>query len=377
MSTAPAEVVSTPRTITHDQVPVAAPLGLVRAFDRFAAPLTRRSIIPVAALLTFLIGAGDLVTGIELPFTILYMLPIGLATWFHGRRLGVVASVLATGFIALSLVYERMSPLSIIWNVAGAAVLFLAASWGIEQVRSHMEHERALRRMAVDELRHAERLRVIGTLAAGVAHELGTPLNVIAGCAEFLAEDAGDERVRRRTSMILEQVTKISTIIRHLLDFGRRSDVARTRVDLRALATTTTEMLRPAARKRGITIECHMGEPVWVTGNPAELEQVLSNLILNGVQAMNRGTIHVRAAMQVRALQQVASFEVEDEGCGIPLDDLPRIFDPFFTTKGVGEGTGLGLSVSYGIICDHHGSIEVTSEPGRGSRFTVLMPTLV
>ena len=377
MSTAPAEVVSAPRTITQDQARGAAPFGLMRTFDRFAAPLTRRSIIPVAALLTLLIGAGDLATGIELPFTILYMLPIGLATWFHGRRLGVVVSVLATACIATSLAYERMSPLSISWNVAGAAMLFLAAAWGIEQLRSHMEHERALRRMAVDELRHAERLRVIGTLAAGVAHELGTPLNVIAGCAEFLAEDAGDEHVRRRTSMILEQVTKISTIIRHLLDFGRRGGVARTRVDLRALATTTSEMMRPAARKRGITIECETGEPVWVTGNPAELEQVLSNLILNGVQAMNRGTIQVRAAVQVRAHQQVASFEVEDEGCGIAPDDLSRIFDPFFTTKGVGEGTGLGLSVSYGIVSDHNGSIEVTSEPGHGSRFKVLIPTLV
>ena len=344
--------------------------------DRILGWLTRRSIIPLAALLIVVIGVGDLGTGIELPFTILYILPIALATWFRSRALGMWLSVLATTWIALSLVREGMSTVAIAWNVIGAAGLFLAASWGIDLLRAHVEREQALRRLAVDQLRHAERLNVIGTLAAGVAHELGTPLNVIAGCAELLAEDSSDERVHRRTRMILEQIAKVSAIIRHLLDFGHRNGVTRARVDLNAVATATTEMLQSTARKKDIAVVLELGDPVSVMGNAGELEQVLSNLIVNAIQAMEHGVVHVAVLAQQRAGRRVACIEVADQGSGIAPADLSRIFDPFFTTKGVGEGTGLGLSVSYGIVQDHGGAIEVASEPGRGSRFTVVLPLL-
>ena len=114
--------------------------------------------------------------------------------------------------------------------------------------------------------------------------------------------------------------------------------------------------------------------------NPLELEQVVSNLMLNGIQAMPRGgQLHVTTSLEDRvdATGQRHAFGaivVADEGVGISEADLPRIFDPFFTTKGVGEGTGLGLSVSYGIVSDWGGTIEVTSAPGRGARFAVLIP---
>jgi signal transduction histidine kinase len=113
---------------------------------------------------------------------------------------------------------------------------------------------------------------------------------------------------------------------------------------------------------------------VWLEGNAAELEQVMSNLILNALQAMEHGSVHVRIGTTTRAEQPLACVEVEDEGSGVSQANLPHIFDPFFTTKGVGEGTGLGLSVSYGIIRDHAGTIEVASEPGHGARFSVLLP---
>ena len=335
--------------------------------------LARPPLVAAATvLLALLAAAGDWVTGIELPFTILYLVPIGVATWFANRRSGLAIAVFAVAFIAASLEHDQMSTGTILWNIAGATVLFLVAVWAADKLRLHLEREHALRRMAIDQLRHAERLNVIGTLAAGVAHELGTPLNVIAGCAELIAEDSHD--VQRRTRMILEQVEKVSAIIRRLLDFGHRSIPTRARVDLASVATTTVELLTSTADKRHSKIALDAPHSVWLEGSKAELEQVLSNLILNALQAMDRGTVHVRVGVATRAGHEVACAEVQDEGCGIPRENIERIFDPFFTTKGVGEGTGLGLSISYGIVRDHGGSIEVASEPGHGARFAVLLP---
>lgn len=341
------------------------------------APVHARPALAVASclLLVLLVGAGDWASGIELPFTILYLVPIGAATWYVSRRTGLAIAVFATACVAASLAHERMTTGTVVWNVAGATALFLGAVWAADRLREYVERERAMRRMAIDQLRHAERLNVIGTLAAGVAHELGTPLNVIAGCAELVAEDAhGDERVQRRTRVILEQVEKVSAIIRRLLEFGHRNARARTRVDLAAVAAAAVEMLMSTARKRHCKIELDAPSPVWLEGSKAELEQVLSNLILNALQAMHRGTVHVRVGGVRRADHDLALVEVADDGPGIAPENMGRIFDPFFTTKGVGEGTGLGLSVSYGIVRDHAGSIEVASEPGRGARFSVLLP---
>jgi signal transduction histidine kinase len=326
------------------------------------------------AVLTLIVGVADWWTGIELPFTILYLLPIALATWFVDRRVGLGLAVLATICTATSLLHERLSTTSFAWNVAGAMVLFTSAVVALDRLRGYVEHERALRRMAIDQLRHAERLNVIGTLAAGVAHELGTPLNVIAGCAELLAEDPTQSNVTRRTRTILDQVTKISTIIRRLLDFGRRNGHGRERVDLATLARAAADMLQSTAAKHGCTITVDAPSDVWFEGNAAELEQVLSNLVLNAVQAMKRGTVKIKVGTTTRDSQQLAVVEVADEGCGIPRENLDRIFDPFFTTKDIGEGTGLGLSVSYGIVADHGGTIEVDSNVGRGSKFSVLLP---
>ncbi len=342
--------------------------------DLLSIRMSRSSLLVVTVVLTAAIGIGDFLTGIELPFTILYMLPIAFGVWYRDRGFGLALSVLATLCTGASLVHDEMSPFAIIWNVVGAATLFAASSWGVARLRSYVDHEQALRRLAVNQLRHADRLNMIGTLAAGVAHELGTPLNVIAGCAELLAEESEEDNVRRRTRMILEQVTKVSTIIHRLLDFGHRGGVSRAHIDLGTVATSACDMLRSTAGKRGCSIVLDDVPTVNVNVNAAEIEQVLSNLIMNALQAMVRGTVRVRVGVAVRADHRLGSVEVEDEGCGIPADDLPRIFDPFFTTKGVGEGTGLGLSVSYGIVRDHDGTIEVTSEPKRGSRFTVLLP---
>ncbi|MEO7731359.1 MAG: ATP-binding protein, partial [Kofleriaceae bacterium] len=305
--------------------------------------------------------------------------PIALATWFRGRLFGVLVSLLATGCLVASLIQDYVA-LAIAWNEFGALVLFLATVWLIDLLHGHVAREQAERRLAVDQLRHGERLKMIGALAAGVAHELGTPLNVIAGSAEMLEYESQDPKVQRRAATILDQSAKITAIVRNLLDFGHRGGIVRAAVDVNALAGSTAEMLRSTAQKYDRRIVLELGPPAQVTASPAELEQVLSNLILNGLQAMDRpGHVRVCTSVQDRTdpgggRHAVACIAVEDEGQGIARENLSRIFDPFFTTKGVGEGTGLGLSVSYGIIRDHGGAIEVESQPRRGSRFTVVLP---
>ncbi|HEY4176731.1 MAG TPA: HAMP domain-containing sensor histidine kinase [Kofleriaceae bacterium] len=333
--------------------------------------VTRQSVVPIALGLTGVIALGDWVTGIEQPFTLLYVLPIALGAWFRGRRLGNLLAALATVCGAAALVHEQLSTFITAWNAVGAAALYIGASWGVDQFRRHVDHERALRHMAVDQLRHAERLNVIGTLAAGVAHEIGTPLNVIAGCAELLAEADPSPRVLARTTMVLDQVNKVSSIIRRLLDFGRRGGSDRANADLTSIARTACEMLETTARKHHVEIELVAPGPVHVSVNPSEIEQVLTNLLMNAMHAMTGGTIRV---IVDSTAENVARVAVVDQGTGIPAENLPRIFDPFFTTKGVGEGTGLGLSVSYGIVRDHAGTIAVTSELRRGSTFTVQLP---
>jgi len=353
--------------------------GAQRVVERLSAVLSPRSAVPIAIGATLIIALGDLETGVELPFTMLYVLPIGIGTWHRGQLFGTLLSCLATLGVLVSLAWDY-APLAVLWNTVGALLLFLAMTWLVDRLHGHLEREQAERRLAIDQLRHGERLKMIGTLAAGVAHELGTPLNVIAGCAEILAEDSGNLVVRRRTQMILDQTEKITTVIRQLLDFGHRGGIVRAAVDVNALVRSTAEMLQPTARKYGPAIALELGEPAEVTASAPELGQVLSNLILNGLQAMDRpGAVRVRTTREHRIDARgephpVVCIAVADEGRGIAPEDLGRIFDPFFTTKGVGEGTGLGLSVSYGIVRDHGGSIEVASELRRGSRFTVVLP---
>jgi signal transduction histidine kinase len=133
--------------------------------------------------------------------------------------------------------------------------------------------------------------------------------------------------------------------------------------------------LRPVAQKHEIDIEVDGagGRDLCVYGNQIELEQVLVNLMMNGIQAMQAGgTLRVRVSGSAPA--PLACLEVEDEGAGISPEHLPQVFDPFFTTKDVGVGTGLGLSVSYGIVADHGGRIQVSSALGSGSRFSVYLP---
>lgn len=247
----------------------------------------------------------------------------------------------------------------------------------LAEARSQLEAETEERVRAQEMLRHADRLSTVGQLASGVAHELGTPLNVVSGRARMIEADGlqPDERVRN-ARIIAEQADRMTGIIRQLLDFSRRRDPSLVPTDLRHLAAQTRELLASLARKRDVTLDVRLTEEALVARvDGSQIQQALTNLVMNAIQASDSGgTVMVTV---VRGAEEEVGIQVYDEGHGISADDLPKLFDPFFTTKDVGEGTGLGLSVAYGLVHEHGGRIEVESEPEQGSRFTIWLPGCV
>jgi two-component system NtrC family sensor kinase len=253
----------------------------------------------------------------------------------------------------------------------------------LREANERLVEESAARIGALEQLRHFDRLRTVGTLASGIAHELGTPLNVVSGRAKMVAtgEVAGPE-VTESARIIVDQVDRIARIIRQLLDFARRRSPDRGRHQLRPLAEQTLALLKPMAAKRQIELVLESGD-VEADIDVTLIQQALANLVVNGIQAMPSGG-RLRVTLGRNRLTPppeiggveagFAHLTVSDEGVGIAPDALPRVFEPFFTTKGVGEGTGLGLSVAYGIARDHGGWITALSEVGRGSSFSLFLP---
>jgi two-component system, NtrC family, sensor kinase len=249
--------------------------------------------------------------------------------------------------------------------------------------QQRIRSEAAERLAAMEQLRHADRLKTVGRLAAGIAHELGTPLNVVSGRAGLIASGKlSDEEIQQSAWTIKAEAERITGIIRQLLDFARRRSPQRVQIDLRDVARQTTQLLEPLALKRGVTLTVQgNGHAVTACADFAQIQQVVTNLVMNAIQAMgNGGQVCVRMGNQTRGAETDAAPSnhaflcVEDQGTGITPEDLEHIFEPFFTTKHVGEGTGLGLSIAEGIIREHGGWMEVDSRPGEGSRFTVFLP---
>jgi two-component system NtrC family sensor kinase len=237
----------------------------------------------------------------------------------------------------------------------------------------------------LEQLRHADRLAIVGKLASGVAHELGTPLNVVSARASMIAEgETTPEESREYARVISGSAERMAKIIRQLLQFARREGIRKAATNVRALTKETLELLRPLAANRSVELEIERASAETAAPVDAgQLQQVISNLVMNAIQATPRGG-HVKLRWYDKDAQpppdvgapagRYLCLDVEDDGEGIRPESLPRVFEPFFTTKDVGEGTGLGLAVSYGIIRDHGGWITVKSERGKGTTFTVLVP---
>lgn len=255
----------------------------------------------------------------------------------------------------------------------------------LQDARRRLDTETEARIRAMEQLRHADRLATVGQLGAGVAHELGTPLNVISARAKMIAAgDAPTDEVTESARVIDEQADRMTDIIRQLLDFSRRGGTEPSEVDVEQVVMDTFELLSTEAEKRTVVLTFQAeGRPAALWADEKRLLQALTNVVLNGIQAMpSGGRLTVRAAnRRVRPpsghpgpLGDYVSIVVEDTGTGIPPGDLPHLFEPFFSTKGPGEGTGLGLAVAEGIVLEHGGWIDVESTVGQGTRFTLNLP---
>jgi two-component system, NtrC family, sensor kinase len=221
----------------------------------------------------------------------------------------------------------------------------------------------------------ADKLSSIGLLAAGVAHEVNTPLAVISTYAQMLAKQvAEDDQKSRILEKIARQTFRASEIVNSLLNFSRASTSELTEVQLNHVIQETLSLLEHQLKKAGIDVRTKL-DPMLdpVKGNPGKLQQVFLNLFLNARDAMEpRGVLEVTTCSG----ENGAVVEVIDSGHGIAPEHLSRIYDPFFTTKSARKGTGLGLSVTYGIIQEHGGAIEATSRPGEGTCFHLEFPAI-
>jgi PAS domain S-box-containing protein len=221
----------------------------------------------------------------------------------------------------------------------------------------------------------SDKLRAVGELAAGVAHNLNNSLTVIKGRAQLLQMRASDVTSQKSLKVINDAVEDGSKTLRRILDFARRDTVKEFGpVELDDLITSSLEIARPKWQRKPeqpeIRVKTACNGPIYVSGDLAELREVMLNLIFNAVDAMPGGGV---LELGTRGEIDGGCFWVADTGCGMPPETIARIFEPFFTTKGA-HGTGLGLSASHGIISRHEGEIVALSEPGEGTRFEVRLP---
>jgi len=218
----------------------------------------------------------------------------------------------------------------------------------------------------------SEKLASIGLLSAGVAHEINTPLTGISSYVQMLQKKVSDEHFSGLLNKIEAQTDRVSRIVKNLLTFARNpSDLSFQRVDLRDNLQEIISLIEYKLKAMSIVLETDLAPvaPIWAQGE--RLQQVFINIILNALDAMPNGG---RLRLELAETPAEAVIAISDSGTGIKEQHLPRIFDPFYTTKGVGKGTGLGLSISYAIVNEHEGRIEVQSEMGKGTKFTIFLP---
>ncbi|MFZ5476400.1 MAG: sensor histidine kinase [Myxococcota bacterium] len=359
----------------YTYVPVQVNGAWTGAVELSESLATKRAYLRASMIrVTMMTGALALVSG---------GIAMALGAWFVGRpirRLAEKARRVGAGDFGGELVLAQDDELG---QLAGE---MNAMSARLAEARARLDAETAARIAAIEQLRHGERVMTVGKLASGVAHELGTPLNVIAHRTKLVATRRAEGDAAAENARIAhEQCERITRIVRQLLDYARRGRAHLETQDVAPLVDRALELLEPLARRQKVEVvrEPPPGE-LRASVDASQIQQVVTNLAMNAIQAMpDGGRLVVRLDRverdpppDVPAAPAWVRVAVDDTGHGIAPEHLPLVFDPFFTTKDVGEGTGLGLSVAWGIVREHGGFIEAESSPGRGSTFTVCLPVV-
>lgn len=248
----------------------------------------------------------------------------------------------------------------------------------LQNTRLELQERIAAQRMAESRLVQAAKLAAVGEMAAGIAHELNNPLTTVSGFTELVLEGLSDDSpVRADLGLVLREAQRARGVIRRLLDFARQSESVRTRSDVNEIITDVLTLIQHLLHTSGVLLQTKLHEKLpWPSVDRNQIKQVVLNLIHNSMHAMPEGGILIiSTAICKHDNREGVNIVIRDTGVGIPSDYVERVFEPFFTTKSKEGGTGLGLSVSYGIIIDHNGDIEVESKVGEGSTFTVWLPT--
>ena len=321
----------------------------------------------------------------------LYIVPIILGAYWYGMKGGVIVSIASAVLFSPHLFLHWHDPFLDVYNYVELFLFLLIG--GVTGVLSQMErnqrlrHEEALQRLdeshrklkeqtdvlfqTEEQLRRADRLSALGELSAGMAHEIRNPLGSIKGAVEILKDDySPDEAKYEFIQILLKESDRLNHIVQEFLGFAQPKQPELHETDVNEAIESVLILTTQEARKSGVAIKRRLDASIGKRNLDAGLlKQAFLNIILNAIQAMPAGgTLTVESGLRNNTIE----VKITDTGIGIPEENRKKLFSPFFTTKK--NGTGLGLAITYRIIENHRGRIDVTSEPGKGTTFTVKIP---
>jgi two-component system, NtrC family, sensor kinase len=250
----------------------------------------------------------------------------------------------------------------------------------LQAVRVELQERITAQKNIETKLVQAAKLAAVGEMAAGIAHELNNPLTSVSGFTELVLADLPlESKFRNDLELVQREAQRARSVVRRLLDFARQSESVRVRSDLNEILNDVLALVNHLLRTSGVQLTTQLSEGMpWISLDRNQTKQVILNLIHNALHAMpTGGVLNITTMCQQRESRNWLTLSLKDTGMGIAPDNLERVFEPFFTTRSRDGGTGLGLSVSYGIIADHGGFIEVDSQVGKGSIFTIWLPVEV
>lgn len=321
----------------------------------------------------------------------LYIVPIILGAYWYGMKGGVTASIASAALFSPHLFMHWHDPFLDVYNYVELFLFLLIG--GVTGVLSQMErnqrmrYEEALQRLdeshrklreqtdvlfqTEEQLRRADRLSALGELSAGMAHEIRNPLGSIRGAVEILKDDySPDEAKYEFIQILLKESDRLNRIVQEFLGFARPKLPEFQPADVNEALESVLTLAAQEARKAGVRVEKRLDASIGKRSlDSGLLKQAFLNLVLNAIQAMPQGGV---LTVESKLARDAIQVRIADTGIGIPEENRKKLFSPFFTTKK--NGTGLGLAITYRIIENHRGAIDVASESGRGSTFTVKIP---